>query len=65
MKTAKYEEDFNSFDPLRSNCRPTRYLYIFFYLLNNTSKDAEFRGLWNYIIISVIFIVYGGHNFKK
>jgi hypothetical protein len=65
MKTTKYEEDFNRFDTLRSNCGPTRYLYIVFYLPNNTSKDVEFRGLSNYIIISIIIVVYRRHNFKK
>ena len=65
MKTAKYEQHFNSFVTFCTNVVPAKNPFECFYLLKNISKDAEFHGLSEYIIISVITFVYSYNNLQK
>ena len=65
IKTAAYEQHFNSFVTLCTNVVPTINPSKYFCLLKNISKDAEFHGLSEYIIISVITFVYSYNNLEK
>ncbi len=65
IRSAKYEQHFNSFFTLYIIVVPTKNLSKCFYLLSNISKDADFHALSDYIIISVIAFVYSHNNFEK
>ncbi len=65
MKTAKYEQHFNSFGHSAAILAARKNSYTFFSLLKIIPKDEEFHALLEYIFTSIITFVYSHNNLEK
>ncbi len=65
MKTAKYEQHFNSFGHSATIVAARKNSCTSFSLLKIIPKDAEFHALSEYIFTSIITCVYSHNNLEK
>jgi hypothetical protein len=65
MKTATYEQHFNSFGHSAAIVAARKNSCTFFSLLKTIPKDAEFHALSEYIFTSIIAFVYSHNDLEK